>query len=394
MMFNPRYIFLIIWLLQVAAHSLDNTFYPFEALTWLLVAISMFAFMGGTSLGNAIRGSSFVAYASPQCSDAYIRNFFAVSYLIFLAAIVVATFWLSSTLGGLDIFQESATRLRQIVIYDFLGDRVILSYLRVYYFGVGLSLFTLAFSSRLGRGWTVLAVITGLLSALITTGRLYLLLFAAAGAALAYRQKLLSRGGLVTIALVFVTLFFAIAVLLSKGTEGATVMESVVWNARTYFMSSLACFNDFVKTNHQVIDGSALIPDFLRSILNNMGASIAMKPELLPFSYVPEPCNTYTVLFPYFHDGGAAGVASLMFGAGVLHQYLYKLYMRSASPVLWYLYAISLYPLIMMVFEDAYLSSYGFWLLLLTPPTLFCGIHWAAQTRGPNSLETAQPRVH
>jgi oligosaccharide repeat unit polymerase len=77
-------------------------------------------------------------------------------------------------------------------------------------------------------------------------------------------------------------------------------------------------------------------------------------------------------MFPLYHDGQLPGIIVGFFAIGLFHQFLFKWSNSSANPMAWYLYAVSLYPLCMSVFEDAYFSSPGFWVLLWIPPVL----HW------------------
>jgi len=89
---------------------------------------------------------------------------------------------------------------------------------------------------------------------------------------------------------------------------------------------------------------------------------------LHPFAELLIQYNTYTVIFPLFNDGNILRVILGMFGVGVFQRYLFRLYIVSKSPVVWYFFALFLYSLIMAVFENAYFPSPGFWLMLWMPP--------------------------
>jgi hypothetical protein len=65
--------------------------------------------------------------------------------------------------------------VRQIVVEDFLGERRLNALFKFYYFGVGFCLFLLAFSKQLSRKKLMIIILIGLVSAILTTGRLYLL---------------------------------------------------------------------------------------------------------------------------------------------------------------------------------------------------------------------------
>ena len=370
-MFNPTAIFLTMWGVVVAFHAYDSSFYPFESLTWIIVATGVGSFLAGASLGAVVPSTVCGAPRRAPYSRSHISSFLRVCLWLYAAAVVATLVSLKGVLDSYGGVPTSGAALRSIVVADFLGQRVIFQHFRIFYLGVVLSLFSLAFASRLPRSAVLASVVLGLLCAVLTTGRIYLLLFVVAGSVLCYRQGLVSRRGLLMVAAAFTGLFLLIAILLGKGGEDASAAESIAWNVKIYLFSSLACFNDYVHTGTQHVPGGVLIPDFLRPFLNSLGASIGPKPPLWPFAFVPEPCNTYTVLFPYFHDGELVGVTLFMALAGALHQVLYDRFLRSSSPIVWYLFSISLYPLLMMVFEDAYLSSFGFWLMLLGVPLAF-----------------------
>jgi oligosaccharide repeat unit polymerase len=374
--FDPRLIFLVIWISQAILHAVDYAFNPFSYITWIVMAVAVVAFILGSGVGSAIKQKKVCLNDYAYYSDRYIKTFIIFLYFLYAIALVYAVIKLEGLLGLSGAVGNPASDMRLVLINDFLGERLIFNYLRVFYFGVGLSIFALAFAPSLSRSVVVTVVLFGLLTAIATTGRLYLLLFVVSGSALLHRHKIISNKGLVIFGSAFVLLFFLMAFIFDKGEAGASISESVAWNAKVYMMSSLACFNDYVQSGVQNIPGGAIVPDFLRPLLNQLGFSFEAKPNLLPFAYVPEPCNTYTVLFPYYHDLGVFGVAIFMFIVGIIHQYLYEMYRRTRSPIKLYLYAISLYPLSMMIFEEAYISSIGFWLFLLILPICFSGVHW------------------
>lgn len=371
-MFSPRLIFLVLWLSQIILHVIfSDAFYPFVLSTWTAILLCIVFFNLGTVIPNHIGIARRMLKESAnksKCAD--VAKFFRLFVWAYLFAGALAGLELYQSLqelgaGGLDL-----PTIRQIVIWDFNGDRALLNLFRVFYLGVGFSIFFVAFSRELTRRQLASILMIGLASALITTGRLYLLLYFMAVAALLYRAKLISSRGVLAVGFLFVGLFFLVALLLGKGDDGgaASLLESVLWNSQVYFMSSLSCFNDYLVTGAQSIEGGALLPNPVRELLSGIGLNIPPKPSLNPFSEVPLPCNTYTFMFPLFHDGSFFGVALGSFLIGMLHQYLYLKFIYTQKPTWGYMYAISIYALFMSVFEDAYFSSPGFWVLLLIPP--------------------------
>ena len=371
-MFAPRLIFSALWLLQILLHAIfSDAFYPFELTTWAAIFFCLVSFNLGTVIPDHIDGAKGIPKTgSKESKYEDIVGFFHWFLLVYLfsgtlAGIELYRFLQEMGAGGMDL-----PTIRQIVISDFNGDRSLYNLFRVFYLGVGFSVLFVAFSRELTRKQLAAILMIGLVSALITTGRLYLLLYFMAVTALLYRAKLISSRSVLAGGLLFIGLFFLLALLLGKGDDGGTasLLESVLWNSQVYFMSSLSCFNDYLITGSQNIDGGALLPNPVRELLSVIGLNIPPKPPLNPFSEVPVPCNTYTFLFPLFHDGSFFGVVLGSFLIGIIHQYLYLKFIHTKTPVWWYLYAISIYAIFMTVFEDAYFSSPGFWLLLLIPP--------------------------
>lgn len=374
-MFSPRLIFSLLWLSQIFLHVIfPDAFYPFEFSTWAAIFFCFVFFNFGAlisgHLGVDRRGSGKTTFST---RNEYIGRFFYSFVVLYAVASGLAGLELYRALQELGADILNLPRVREIVIADFNGSRSLYNLFRVFYLGVGFSIFFVAFSRYLSRGQLALVLVIGLLSALVTTGRLYLLLYFLAVTALLYRAKLISPKGVLFAGFIFASLFFLVALLLGKGDGGGglSVLESVLWNSQVYLMSSVSCFNDYLVTGHQQIDGGALLPNVVRELLLNIGLNIPPKPSLNPFAEVPVACNTYTFMFPLFHDGSFFGVALGSFLIGAAHQYLYLKSAHVSKPVWGYLYAISIYALFMSVFEDAYFSSPGFWVSLWMPPITY-----------------------
>jgi len=369
-MFEPRLIFFLLWVSQIIGYLLfGGVFSSFDLVTWGIVLVAMISFFAGGKLGSHLPISSRIYNAKKQYNEHAIRRFAYLSLFIYLIACAVA---ISKLYGVLTIATGgdlSPSIIRQVIIFDFLGPREIFNVLRIFYFGVGFCIYLLAYARFFSKKEIFFIFLIGLASAVSTTGRLYLLLFFLASAALLYRQKMISRKLVLGAGVGFIALFFLVAIILKKGSgDVESIFEQIVWNAQVYILSSLACFNNYVQTGSQSVPDGMLLPNVIREVINQaFGTFIQLKPDLHPFAEVPIQCNTYTVIFPLYHDGNIFGVILGLFGIGVFQRYIFRLHVLSKSPVIWYLFALSLYPLIMTVFEDAYFSSPGFWMMLWLP---------------------------
>jgi oligosaccharide repeat unit polymerase len=353
---------------QIILHaSFPSLFFPFSEKTWIAVIIYIIFFNIGTIFVNSPKKISKI---SDRNKSQKIEKYFRYFIIIYAIASTYATSEIYRQLTELGGGNFQAGAIRQLVVLDFLDERSLYSMFRIFYMGVGFSIFLLAFSRNFSTFKIVLICIIGLLSAIATTGRLYILLFFISSVTLLYRNNKITLRHIIFGCLAFLLLFFALAVFFEKG-EKESIESSVVWNAQVYAMSSLACFNNYIVTGNQEIPGGALLPNPARNILGNLEINLPPKPALLPFAVVPVNCNTYTALFPLMHDGGLIGILLGAFIIGIIHQYLYRKYRSSNNPIWWYAFSISLYPLIMSIFEDSYFSSPGFWAILWTPPLFY-----------------------
>ena len=347
-----------------------DTFGAYSFMTWTVVALGVFCFvMGGFFAG---RYSLAREVQLTFCEMRFpIRRFLGIAYGVYVVCAVIAVSVIFDYLhSGPETFR-SFKSVRDAINFDFANNRYVFDYFRVFHFGVALSLFALTFASAFNRREACIIFSIGLLSALATTGRLFLLLYIAACAAILFKRKIIAARGLVSLFGVFGLVFFLIAVLFKKGTGQESFVEILVWNIQVYFFSPLAAFNSFVDNNFPHFDGGVLIPNAMKAILNKIGFEFEMRPPLMPFIEVPVRTNVYTSFFPLYHDGKLWGIGLGTAVFGFLHNTVYQWFRASESSVILYIFAVSLYPLLLTFFEDAYFSSPGFWVVIASPIVLF-----------------------
>jgi oligosaccharide repeat unit polymerase len=367
--FEPKLIFAAIWILEIIFFlSVPEEFHALDVSTWLIIVVAQIAFFVGASLSYAsVRNTKIIR---TQCYSDYhfVRKCFLLLLLVYFALGTFSINRIIEILGLQALFGGDLASLRNAVIKDFIGERELFSYTRVFGLGVAISILAIAHGRYFNAFERNIFFAVGLISAVATTGRLYLLMFALASAFLLFRQKIVGYRGLLLGGGGFLVFFFSIAFLTGKGEqESGTVASQLIWNVKVYLFSSLACLNDFVVTGNQEFEGGLLVPGPIRTLLNFLGFTLPAKPDLMPFSWVPIQCNTYTALYPLFHDLGLVGVAAGLAAIGYLHGYLWRTQNRVSSPDTNFIYAISLYPLFMSIFEDAYFSSPGFWVVTVSP---------------------------
>lgn len=426
MLFDPRVIFIFLWLMECLGQILfGEVFGPFETETFVVVAIAGLAFLSGAQLiqqcfcRSDLGALGWVERRWPAMKlPEVIPDRFK---LLAIFAYSVAAFFVMQrivALTGVANVARPLECLRLMIVKDMLGEREITGLMKFFVFGVALSLYFLNDAANSSKKMLVLFASLGLLSAMASTGRLLVLVFFLASAYLMHTQKNWGAREIAGSLLAFLLLFYSMSLLVNKAPSeermqqkewscatrhpNAPILKAdtthsqtanaqtpdpglkvrlfgdssysfsatnrLVWNAQTYFLASLAAFNNFVKTGKPQIDGGAFLPNIVRSVLNYMGADLAMRPAVNPYADLVMPTNTYTALFPIYHDLGRIGVFVWFLFLGMGHQFLYRMSQKKEYPIFRYFYAISLYPLCMLVFEEAYASSLGFWTVFALTP--------------------------
>lgn len=409
---DPRAIFILLWFAECSAQVLFGDVYGhFETKTWLIVALTVFSFISGAQIVqlvavnekslSAIKLNWFVKTMQTNIS----RRFIYVSIFLFSLIAVFAFYKLINLTGIGEGVVRPIECLKIKIVKDLVGDRNLASILKLFTIGVAISVYFLSISSSKSKLTIALLIGLGLICALATTGRLLLLLLFLAINFLLYSQKIWQIKQVFLSLLGFILIFSLMAVLLNKKAEDERLWackksvdllyeknlkvnttdltelkaarsfthvvnrkEQFKWNVQVYFLGGLAAFNYYVKTGTPNIEGGAMLPNAARSLLNHLGGDIPMRPAVNPHIQMPLDSNVYTALFPVYHDGGVLAVIVWFFLLGIIHQFLFRLSQESEMAYFNYLYAISLYPLVMVIFEEAYISSPGFWAIFLSVP--------------------------
>lgn len=414
-MFDPRLIFTLLWALELSAQWLfGDIFGAFSNETWIVVVLTIFSFLLGAQII-----STTINHTSIQHHYGFIQierlfkqklstSFIYTSLAIFVVAAVVAIAKILTITGVDSTVLRPPECLRLQIIKDLITDREIAPFIKLFTFGIAMCIFYLSNVNR-AKFQTYFIIVIGIFCVFATTGRLMLLMLFGAVTFLLYTQKVWSLKEVFLSVISFVLLFFIIALILNKQTADwsknmdpctskdcivletfwqnektptensrakldsqntLTIQDKIVWNAQNYLLGSLAAFNHFVVTGQPKIEGGAALPNVVRKVINLTGSDIQMRPAINPYVKTPLESNTYTAMFPIYHDLGKAGVFAWFLMLGMLHQFLFKLSQASTVSIYKYLYAISIYPLCMIIFEEAYISSLGFWTIFVITPLI------------------------
>lgn len=388
-MFDPRIIFLGLWGFELGGQLLfGSVFDAFSARTLIVVFVAMLAFIAGAQFGN---WSTVVPIqkklASRPTGNAFrgwIERWSLTIAVIYIAIAVILYINIAHSLG-VDPFDFSHyDKLRAAFVENIVQGHRYSYYTKFLWAGVGLALSLITIDSEPSKARLFAYVVLGVTAGFLTTGRLAILAFFIGTTYLLFRHRIVRIAGVVVTVVAFVGLFLLQALLMKKGVTAGGVGEQTKWNLLVYVFGGLSAFNHFVVYHEPIIAEGAFLPNAVRSILSAFAINLPPRPAVNPFIFMPFATNTYTALFPSFHDAGLAGTIGYFFSIGFLEQLLYRRRERW-GPWGEYVYALSLYPLIMTIFEEAYVSSLGVAATLLIIP-LFLKVLFAANRFVTNNL--------
>ncbi|MHA6907078.1 O-antigen polymerase [Ralstonia pseudosolanacearum] len=353
-MVNPLFIFFVIWALQVLGYAVfSGDFYKFSGDTWWIIGAIAPSFVAGCvmslffSTGYKKRNRGITAGKLVGGKRAFCLLF--LGYVVFGLAPMFGVMLKSGSFAEARGIVVASIQNRDSAAIGAYYSSSLLVVFVVYLFSM---------ASRYSAGFLAVAFTSALMAAILSSGRtLLLLLFIAVPVSLYIQNRIRFRIMVLAI-FIFVCAFLGLALLNEKGDSSYGVYSQISWNLKIYLLNGLACFNHFVVEDFPRFDGSVLLPNLLRKLL---GVNGDPSPLVLPFVETPLPGNVYTALYPWYHDGGVAGVVVGFFCIGFLSQYLYNGRRKSAS--LTFYYSLSAYALIMTIFQDQYIQAYPLWVM-------------------------------
>jgi oligosaccharide repeat unit polymerase len=159
-----------------------------------------------------------------------------------------------------------------------------------------------------------------------------------------------------------IALFIFLYIVLIFTNKNTDDIQGGVVGIATYFVLSyivgpLAAFDkvvqhpaDFLTNSSHVFQAPLKFAAALHLI------SFDPPPKIDEFSFVPFPANVYTVFKFYFVELGIGGVIAILFLAGFLHSLLY-LKARQGGKLSTFLFAYSVYAVLMVIFDDVYSAT-------------------------------------
>lgn len=374
---SPPFIFLSIWTMQIIGHVLlHEDFYSFKEETWWLLAAAISAFCIGCFSASLVARQELTPNITESSGKVRATKFcFLTLAVFFIVYSVLPTIEMVATAGS--VAGARAAVVEGITNYDSLA---VISYY-VSTLVVIFSIYIVSRSSLFTKKFIAAVLLIGLFAAVLSSGRtLLLLLFSSAPVSLYLQGRIrLKTIGLTILA--FVAAFLLLAVIQGKGGEDRSVLEQVNWNLEVYFLNGLAAFNSFVSNNFPHFDGSLLLPNMFRRLFDIGGEPATL---VLPFVETPLIGNVYTAMYPFYHDGGLLGLVAGFFGIGFFSQYLYRKRRKSSNHIFYY--SVSVYALVMTVFQEQYLQAYPIWVMIFIAPILprICAMIFRLRIKTPS----------
>lgn len=221
------------------------------------------------------------------------------------------------------------------------------------------------------------ALLIGLSFGLLSSGRgpVLALLIIILGIPLTVRAVTPGRT-VASLSLLSVALFVIVGLALGKGgTLGSTLGEN--WTTLkdsflTYALGGIPSLDVLLHSPGRDVEWGANTFRSVLAVLHAIGFHVTAPPLVQPYVDIPIPENVYTVHQPYIKDFGALGGSAALFVIGFLHAFLYRLAtLRKPHAFFVFLFALSLFPLVMQVFQDMYFSLLSMWVQYVIYAVLF-----------------------
>lgn len=358
----PPFIFCFMWLFDLATwrmHLIDV--FPLHNNTLAIVTGSAAVFTLGGLFASLTPQSLLRIHIFPEPPEqraTLIRNILTVIVLCGVPLFFYQVYKISQQGLGANLLM----RARAVEVEAAQNGQQIRSFV-FDYFVIGSTFTALLFATG-KRDWKFRVVVAcAFVGCVLSTGRTGLLLLIAGLCAIRllrrhherFVQALKSlRWPVALFVLLYIALIFT-----NKSTKGIGGGASgiVSYYVISYIVGPLAAFDAVVQSPGCFTLVSSHVFEFPLKIAAAFHLlSYTSPPKLDTFVQVPFAANVYTVFKFYFLELGVSGVLTIMLVIGILHSLLY-LKAKQGGRLSTYLYAYSIYAVIMVIFDDAYYDA-------------------------------------
>jgi oligosaccharide repeat unit polymerase len=361
----PAFLFALIWLVvfclyMVPLIEIDNL----GVYTLAVVVSGAAAFSAGAAIVGRRRQSGPVAVS--RC-----RNSISKKVIFFCCIGVLPAFFLElrklSGEGGFDSLLSSA----RVAIVDAVTNGEA-PYGPIYTIAVTLATFSAfiflieACEWRRERVWVCASILVALAFSLLTTGRTRFLMLVVGllGISLLKSRQFSAREAWKFARWPLLGLLVLLSVLVPidkdiSGLKGGTteVLATYIFG---YAVTPLAGFDHVLHhTSEYEHDPNHTFRDVLPSLARFLGFRYTPPPSFDDPVFIPLSTNVYTVFKFYYVDFGLTGMLVAMFLIGAGQTWLFRKALTGDHFYI-FLFAISLFPLVMIAFDDMYTSFLGY----------------------------------
>jgi len=169
-----------------------------------------------------------------------------------------------------------------------------------------------------------------------------------------------------TLGILVFGLFVLVGLALGKGGNVAsTIQDNWVGMRDSFLLYSLGgipSFDIFIHNQGHALEMGVNSFRTILAVLRALGFGTPTVPLVQPYADIPMPVNVYTVYQPYIKDFGIGGIL-ILFPLGFAHGWLYrKATVPNPHAAYVFLFALSLFPLGMQIFQDMYFSVLSTWI--------------------------------
>jgi oligosaccharide repeat unit polymerase len=370
----PPFIFCAMWLLVIVLIRLDLIeLDPLHDNTLAILATGAASFSAGGLLAGLVpRGLLRIHFHhflfKSRITPGSLRNTLMIVLLCGLPVMFYRTWQLSNSQGGgFNILMQARQSLLESIESEDSSQFGVMAYLMAYLLMCSTFVSLLFATEKKDRKFWVVTFVA-FIAAILSTGRVSILqLISGLSAIRLLQTKQESLRGAVRLLrwpiVLFVALFIGL-VFTNKNTEGMTggVTGIATFFVLAYIVGPLAAFDKVVQ-NPAIyklnLSHTFYFPLHIAAKLHLMDyTNLRLTDYITPpmyntFVLVPFPINVYTVFKFYFLELGTFGTVVILFVIGLLHSLLY-LKARQGGRFSTYLFAYSVYPVLMVIFVDEY----------------------------------------
>jgi oligosaccharide repeat unit polymerase len=375
----PPFVFCFMWMFSLVVCRLDLVdLNPIHPLTFIVISIGALGFTLGGLLSwlipNSVINTRIIL--APKISRSNLPKVLLIGILLLALPYLLHHLAQAATSGSGTTVLE---RARSASVDAALSGETESDPVTIYFAPVAAFMSLLFFIEKRDR-YFWMATAMAFLANFISGGRTgFLMLIAALSSIHLIKTGQCSLSSATKILRIPIAIFlclYVVLIFINKNTSdlSGNAGEIVLFFVVSYIVGPLAALDHVLQ--HPLDYGGA--PNHTFEFFLKLAASLHLVDYTPPplfdqFIEVPFPTNVYTVYKFYLTDFGIWGCLICIFIIGLLQSALYRK-AQSGSKIGLFLFSLSLYPLIMVIFDDLYFVTIGFYLRAFVFAVLYMNV--------------------